>query len=254
MAINPMEILEDLKVLDQPTDTPPQVRYQFKPLPGSSHSWAIGHLLRDIRGKSILDVGAGGGAIGQAVADHHARQMTAIEIDIRAHENLQTTYDSVFTEVAEIQNERFDWIVALDILEHLTNPKQYINNLRNLLTPGGKMLVSVPNVAHWSVRFPLFFCGSFEYRSIGIMDASHLYFFTRKRFHRLCAALPQINVIEFSSSIEPFELALPGWVGKSPIYQKLIPARRLFAKVLPGLMAYQHLALLQDSPSNDVTS
>lgn len=249
-----MEILEELKVLDQPVDNPPQVRYKFKSLPGSSHSWALRHLLADITDKSMLDVGAGGGTIGRIVRSHKPQNMTAVEIDIRAHDTLRTTYDSVVTGLESLENSRFDWIVALDILEHLTNPEEYLKHLRKLLAPGGRILLSVPNVAHWSVRFPLFFFGSFEYRSIGIMDASHLYFFTRKRFQRLCASLEQIEITELSASIEPFELALPKWVGKNWVYRSLIPLRHTCARLFPGLLAYQHLALIKSTDTDEYQS
>jgi hypothetical protein len=94
------------------------------------------------------------------------------------------------------------------------------------------------------VRFPLFFLGSFEYRSLGIMDGTHLQFFSRKGFLKLCRALPDCKVIEASASIEPFELALPTWLSDNAIYRALLPIRHALARALPGLMAYQHLALL----------
>lgn len=241
-----MDLLRDIKILQQPIDTPSHIRYQFKPLRGSSHSWALFHLQKDTTGKSILDVGAGSGGIGRTVSALKPKSMTAIEIDVRAHNTLHKIYDLVVTDLESLQNQAFDWIVALDILEHLPNPEEYLKALRRLLAPGGKILLSVPNVAHWSVRFPLFFLGSFEYRSLGIMDASHLYFFSRKRFKNLCDSLSKARIVEFSASIEPFELALPKWVGQSAVYQKIIPFRQWCAKAFPGLMAYQHLALIQD--------
>lgn len=240
-----MDLLREIKILQQPTDTPSHIRYQFKPLRGSSHSWALSHLHKEVTGKSILDVGAGGGGIGRTISSLNPKQMTAVEIDTRSHTSLHEIYNEVVADLDSLQGQDFDWIVALDILEHLPNPEEYLKNLRRLLAPGGKILLSVPNVAHWSVRFPLFFFGSFEYRSLGIMDASHLYFFSRKRFATLCASLSETKVAEFSSSIEPFELALPKWIGESGLYRRLIPIRHWCAKTLPGLMAYQHLALIE---------
>lgn len=234
-----------MKILQQPMDTPSHIRYQFKALRGSSHSWALSHLQKGVAGRSILDVGAGGGGIGRAISHLNPKGMTAVEIDTRAHSSLYEIYDLVVTDLDSLQEKGFDWIIALDILEHLPNPEEYLGQLRGLLAPGGKILLSVPNVAHWSVRFPLFFFGSFEYRSLGIMDASHLYFFSRRRFTTLCNSLIKAEVAELSASIEPFELALPEWIGRSRLYRGLIPMRHLCAKTFPGLMAYQHLALIQ---------
>ena len=240
-----MDLLREIKILQQPLDTPSHIRYQFKSLRGSSHSWALSHLQKEVTGKSILDVGAGGGGIGLTISSLQPKSMTAVEIDTRAHKALHKTYNLVVTDLDSLQEQDFDWIVALDILEHLPNPEEYLKNLKRLLAPGGKILLSVPNVAHWSVRFPLFFFGSFEYRSPRIMDASHIYFFSRKRFKTLCASLSGAKVTELSASIEPFELALPTWIGESRLYRGFIPIRQWCAKTFPGLMAYQHLALIE---------
>ncbi|MFN4897200.1 MAG: class I SAM-dependent methyltransferase [Pseudomonadota bacterium] len=234
-----------LSILSQPHDAPVHERYNFKPLRGSSHWWALSHLTESVAGKHILDVGAGGGGIGKAIRPQGPEKLIAVEIDTRAHPVLRQHYDMVISDISSVSQMRFDWIILLDVLEHLPKPLEYLQGLQKLLNPGGRILISVPNVAHWSVRFPLFFFGSFEYQARGIMDGTHLQFFCRKTFLRLCRSLPETNVAQLSSSIEPFELALPKWISNNPIYRGLIPIRLRLACLLPGLMAYQHLALLR---------
>jgi 2-polyprenyl-3-methyl-5-hydroxy-6-metoxy-1,4-benzoquinol methylase len=230
-------------------DAPSHERYHFKPLRGSSHWWALNHLRGHVAGKRILDIGAGGGCIGQAVRSEHPEKLIAVEIDTRSHSVLEECYDLVTTDIASVSAFRFDWIVLLDVLEHLPKPFDYLKGLRALMSPHGRILISVPNVAHWSVRFPLFFLGSFEYQALGIMDGSHLQFFSRKGFLRLCRSLPNSKIAELSASIEPFELALPRYLSDNFIYRALLPVRQRLACVLPGLMAYQNLAVLQASES-----
>jgi 2-polyprenyl-3-methyl-5-hydroxy-6-metoxy-1,4-benzoquinol methylase len=234
-----------LAILSKDINSPVHERYNFKPLRGSSHWWALNHLKGQVAGKRILDVGAGGGGIGRSVKSEGPKELVAIEIDLRAHETLKQCYDRVLTDITPIKDERFDWIVILDVLEHLAKPASFLADLRKLLAPGGAILISVPNVAHWSVRIPLFFWGSFEYRSVGIMDGTHLQFFSRRSFMKLCKSVEKAHVEDYSASIEPFELALPAWASNNMIYRGLIPLRHWAARTLPGLMAYQHLALLR---------
>ena len=71
----------------------------------------------------------------------------------------------------------FDLILALDVLEHLKNPNRVLLQLAKMLSPTGTIIVSVPNIARISVAVRLLF-GKFEYADSGIMDQTHLRFFT----------------------------------------------------------------------------
>lgn len=73
----------------------------------------------------------------------------------------------------------FDYIVCADVLEHLIDPWKVLTELVTYLKPSGRLVVSIPNVRHWSVWFPLILRGRWEYRDVGIMDKTHLRFFTR---------------------------------------------------------------------------
>jgi hypothetical protein len=70
------------------------------------------------------------------------------------------------------------------VLEHLVNPEQVLRQVRELLSPGGRVLVCVPNIAHLRIRLKLLF-GRFEYESTGIMDMTHLRFYTYSTARRL---------------------------------------------------------------------
>jgi len=74
----------------------------------------------------------------------------------------------------------FDTILALDILEHLVDPWATVALLDKALRPGGSLIVSVPNVNNLAVVAPLVLRGRFEYRDAGVLDRTHLRWFTRK--------------------------------------------------------------------------
>jgi hypothetical protein len=86
---------------------------------------------------------------------------------------------------AELGAERFDAIVAADVLEHLKDPLSTLRQLRSFLVPeSGFFVVSLPNVAHGSVRLALL-QGRFSYQELGLLDRTHLRFFTRESIEAL---------------------------------------------------------------------
>ena len=231
--------------MDLPLEAAPQERYIFKPLCGSSHFWALQQLKGRVAGTRVLDIGAGGGGIGRSIRPEKPAQLVAIEIDLRAQLPLQELYDEVHGDLSPLKGRQFDTIILLDVLEHMSDPFAFLSRVQELLAPNGLIIISVPNVAHWSVRFPLFFCGRFEYRSRGILDRTHLQFFSRRRFLDLCSALAGCRIERLSASIEPVELILPTLLTANPIFSALSRCRSFIAELLPGLMGYQHLALLK---------
>ncbi len=82
----------------------------------------------------------------------------------------------------------FDIILALDILEHLVDPWTTIKKLHGLLKPGGRLIVSVPNVRHYSVIIPLLFLGDWRYAQEGLLDSTHIRFFTRRTAKKIFLA------------------------------------------------------------------
>ena len=76
-------------------------------------------------------------------------------------------------------HEKFDYIILGDVIEHLREPQRAMKNLALLLKPGGCVLVSTPNVMHFSV-FRMMLAGRWKYEEAGILDRTHLRFFTRK--------------------------------------------------------------------------
>ena len=84
---------------------------------------------------------------------------------------------------AEIK-ERFDYIVMGDVVEHLLDPWAAIQNMRELLVPGGAIVASIPNVAHISNLYNVL-GGRWTYEDMGLLDRTHFRFFTRQEIIKL---------------------------------------------------------------------
>ncbi|HEV7493589.1 class I SAM-dependent methyltransferase [Baekduia sp.] len=142
-------------------------------------------------GARVLDVGC---ATGYLAAELSRRGCTVdgIELDAvaaeqaRAHCRAVTVGDLEAPETrAEVQRMLAgagvggpDFIICADVLEHLRDPSTALAWLRTLLAPGGRAVISVPNIAHWTGRRALL-RGRFDYTDFGLFDRTHLRFFTR---------------------------------------------------------------------------
>lgn len=73
----------------------------------------------------------------------------------------------------------FDYVLLLDVIEHLTHPEILMEEIKKYLKPGGRIVVSVPNIAHASIRWMLLL-GNFQYSETGILDRTHVHFYTQK--------------------------------------------------------------------------
>jgi SAM-dependent methyltransferase len=157
--------------------------YRFKGDPHSSHATILRHL-RDGRGRRALDAGAADGFLAERLTAGGWR-VTAVERDpeqaARARARGQAVLVADLAEAAPLVDGPFDAIVYGDVLEHLSDPLAVLAALNQRLADGGVVIASVPNVAHVWVRL-LLLLGRFDYADRGILDRTHLRFFTRKSF------------------------------------------------------------------------
>lgn len=129
----------------------------------------------------VLDAGCGAGGTLRWLKDMRPGVETVgLEVNPSVSEELQKNADiavigSIEDRLPEIG--QFDLILLLDILEHLPNPSETLGKLSTLLLPGGSVIVSVPNLAHYSVLVPLVLRRQFNYKDAGILDRTHLRFF-----------------------------------------------------------------------------
>jgi O-antigen biosynthesis protein len=140
--------------------------------------------------KRVLDVGISTGYVAEVLAKRGCR-VTGIELDPEAARQAEEHCERVVVGDVEtldvyekLGGERFDVIVFGDVLEHLRDPLRTIERLKPLLHPEGYVVASIPNVAHGSVRLALM-QGRFQYQPLGLLDNTHLRFFTRESMQQL---------------------------------------------------------------------
>ena len=133
--------------------------------------------------RDVCEFGCGAGAMTRAMAEIGCK-VVGVEIDpvaaerARAHADQVVVGDLVTMDLgAELGEGRFDVLVFGDVLEHLPDPLAALRATRSLLRPGGHIVLSVPNVAHGDVRLALL-AGRFDYAELGLLDRTHLRFFT----------------------------------------------------------------------------
>lgn len=222
----------------------PQERYRFKPFFGSSHVWALEECRSFSFDSPVLDIGPGSGAIGHELRERGFRSLTAVEIDPRAREHAKTIYDRVEESLDPLEGEKYSLILLLDVLEHLTEPAPFLEKVVRLLEPGGTLLVSVPNVAHWSIRLSLLF-GSFNYTERGLLDKTHYHFFTRSSLHSLIQKQGRLSIVREDSSIAPLQFVVPDHISKTKAFHLAAQLRLAAARLFPGLCAFQLLVRVQ---------
>lgn len=136
--------------------------------------------------RHILDVGCSNGALGRALKVLHPNcTVYGIEFDPRFAANASNFLDGIVNADLNIMDwqtvfpgRTFDCMIFADVLEHLVEPQQCLKLALQRLSPGGKVIVSLPNIRHLSALWSIFFTGHFPRRDRGIFDRTHLKWFT----------------------------------------------------------------------------
>jgi SAM-dependent methyltransferase len=143
--------------------------------------------------KNVLEFGCSTGYVSKLLKQNGCR-VTGIETDDKAANKARAFCEKIIVgdlEVIEfdkeLKGEKFDVALFGDVLEHLKDPRSILLKTKDILTKDGYLVISIPNIAHWSIRLELL-CGNFDYQTLGILDDSHLRFFTRKSITNLLEA------------------------------------------------------------------
>lgn len=173
--------------------------------------------------KRILEFGCGEAPLGEALKQRQKCRVVGIELDADAAAIAKKRIDDVYRgdvrEIVAILDEQFDWIIGGDIVEHLADPWDFLSGLRRVAAPGGKLLLSLPNLANASIVADLL-AGRFDYVYMGLACVGHLRFFTRRSIEDMLSIAGWSPV-----SIEPQQL------GATPPGQELL--QRLEGASLP---------------------
>jgi 2-polyprenyl-3-methyl-5-hydroxy-6-metoxy-1,4-benzoquinol methylase len=227
-----------------------KVHYPLKKSRFSSHDYCqrlVG------AGKDVLDVGCGEGFFAAEITKRGNRVVGIGALPqpkclVAFCRYFSTDLENGLVEVApELGQQSFDVVLLQDVLEHLRHPHRVLSDCRALLRRDGRILVSLPNVANITVRLALLL-GRFQYRPRGILDETHVRFYTRRSARQL---LEQngLEIIEEKATVMPVELAL----GASPrnILMRLINrALAGLTALLPGLLGYQIILVARPRASD----
>lgn len=158
-------------------------RYSYAVDPGGDST--ANKVLRLVgKDKRVLELGPGPGSMTRFMQAQGCR-VTAIEYDPELARHAEPFCERLLIgdletlDLAEsLEGARFDVVVAADVLEHLRDPWACLRKVRGLIADGGYLVVSIPNVAHNAVIAQLL-CGRFPYTEQGLLDRTHLRFFSR---------------------------------------------------------------------------
>ena len=217
------------------------VAYEFKSDPLSSHGQILKYLSARTTGEA-LDLGCSDGLLSMQI---RSMGFSVVGVDLEEHPHVHERVDKFVQAnldggLPENLPTAIDVVVCADVLEHVRQPELLLSELAAHLSPGGVVLASIPNFGHWYPRFRTLF-GMFDYDHRGILDRTHVRFFTRRSFERM-ARKAGYSIKRVGATGLPFDVADRGGSGK--VSNKLKPIRaidRLLVKARPQLFAYQFL-------------
>lgn len=215
----------------------------------TNYPMEVGALLAEMMPASarVLDVGCGTGSITLRANQGTQNEVVALEPDgVRAaiaRSRGIDVHNRFLDESFLTTQDPFDVVMMSDVLEHVATPAQFLQLAISALKPNGLILASVPNVAHWSVRIHLL-RGRFDYAPTGIMDATHLRWFTQSSIRSLFEACElRISEIRHTAGVD-----LPVYVSST---LRRIPRRwrdpgiRFLTRRLPLAFGCQHVVKAQ---------
>lgn len=180
----------------------------------------------------VLDIGCATGFIGRYLKSKKKCEVWGIELGKEEAREAKKYLDKII--VGDIEDigtanqikGKFDIVFASAIVEHLKEPGESLKHWKKFIKKNGKLIITTSNIAHWSQRLSLL-KGEFEYKDYGILDNTHLHFYTPTTFRKLLK--------ESGYNIEHFSIDPVG--GGIPRISKIL------SKIFPNIFAYQMLIL-----------
>jgi 2-polyprenyl-3-methyl-5-hydroxy-6-metoxy-1,4-benzoquinol methylase len=213
--------------------------YRLHRDPKSSHQ-QISRRVRDLAASPVLDVGAAQGMFGQLMNGANI-VIDAVEPNPQWADESRRHYRNVLVGTIEqvaVPDEKYRVIVCADVLEHTSDPVSVLKKLHDVASPDAMYLVSVPNVAHIAVRF-LLLIGRFPKMDRGILDRTHLQFFTRDTAEAMLNSAG-LRVRSINASGIPLDELWPS--GENTwFYNALMRLQHVLIKLLPRLFAMQFI-------------
>jgi len=140
--------------------------------------------------KRILEIGCAKGGFSMLLKERQEAEVWGIELNPEAASVAAARLDKVISgDILQVLHELpeyyFDCVICNDILEHLPAPERILEKLEKHILPGGVIVASIPNMRYLPVLYELLVRKDWRYRDSGVLDRTHLRFFTRKSISRL---------------------------------------------------------------------
>jgi methionine biosynthesis protein MetW len=198
------------------------------------------------RGSRVLELGCASGYLSGYMEQALGCRVTGMEFDYASVEIARTRCAEVYQADLDVEHALapardsapYDVLLATAVLEHLKHPERLLRAAHTLLTPNARLIVSLPNIAHWQMRLKLL-AGRFDYEDYGIMDRTHLKLYTLKTGRELVesSGFRIDQVLIAGSALQNLLNTLARRGGRS-----------LPPLILPGLFAYELIYVAHRSP------
>ncbi|MCB9294272.1 MAG: class I SAM-dependent methyltransferase [Lewinellaceae bacterium] len=204
---------------------------------------------REIHPLKILDIGCGNGANARVLKIRYPGVIIdGITLSLAEKKACEDTLNTCWVHNIEdglssiIGSGRYDMILLSHVLEHLKAPSETLRHLSDFLIPGGLIVLAVPNILYWPQRIN-FLLGNFTYTETGLMDKTHLRFFTYRNIDEVLA----LNNLPLKKKIKLGDAKFPMWRLRAlPFFAPVRNALDHFAQLwFPNLMSWQILVVLE---------
>lgn len=184
-------------------------------------------------GKTVLEIGSSTGYMTGIFLQNKCR-IDVVEKDKKALDKLPKSVRKILNysieeeRINKLLSRDYDFIILADVLEHLVDPGRALEMLLSIAGNSTKLLISMPNIACWPMRKQLFLDGDFEYQESGILDKTHLHFYTintlpkflKETGWKVDNIIGTITKLPFEESIN--KMPIIGWIYKQFIRQNLV--------------------------------
>ena len=221
-----------------------EIKYVYKKNFTSTHSISF----KTIKDNSlILDVGSGQGDLIRHLVNEKNCKVIGIDKNVKtiSSKNIEFVSCDLNKELPNLDYLKFDYILFLDVIEHLENPEDFLKKLYEKISENEKIeiVISTPNISFFIIRFMLLF-GFFNYGKRGILDKTHTRLFTFQSFKKLIED-SNYKIITTTGIPAPFPLA----IGENLLSKILINFNKLAINIWRSFFSYQILCKIKPNKS-----